>query len=431
MRPLKVALVCQWYKPEPVSQPSWIVEALNRLEARVQVLTGIPNYPAGRVLAGYSALSLRRDVVDGVPVRRTPLYPSHGSGTVGRILNYLSWAVTSALFGQAVLKSADVSLVYSSPATAALAAMVARVLHRTPYVLLVQDVWPDSITASGSMSGLVGRCLVPLVSSFASLAYRDAARIVVTSPGMKPLLQSRGVPAEKISVTYNWVTPSDDGAHVVGTRLRGGLELGDDDFVLMYAGNLGAAQDLRAAILGMALLDPHERCHLVLVGEGVERASLQWLAAQVCPARVHFVGAQPRDAMTSVMDAADVQLVALADRPLFRVTTPSKLQSVLAAGKPVLAMALGDVAATVLAAHAGLAVAPGRPNEFAQRLQQLRGMAPDDLVDMGLQGRRFYEEHMSESRGANRLMAALREAADERVGRLSPGPRQLLDEGWN
>jgi colanic acid biosynthesis glycosyl transferase WcaI len=423
MRPLKVALVCQWYNPEPVHQPSWIVDALIRLHARVEVLTGIPNYPAGRVHAGYAALSVRREMVDGVVVKRTPLYPSHNSGTLGRISNYVSWAVSSALFGQAMLRSADVALVYSSPATAALAAMVGRHLHGTPYVLLVQDVWPDSITASGSLSGRGGRWALPMVAGFASRAYRDAAKVVVTSPGMQRLLHSRGVPDEKLSLAYNWVQPPAETV-VTGAWSRAELGLDDDDFLLMYAGNLGAAQDLQAAILGMSLLDATDRCHLVLVGDGVERRALQRLAAERCPGRVHFIDSQPRSSMASVMGAADVQLVALADRPLFRVTTPSKLQSIMAAGHPVLAFASGDVAMTVLDAGAGFAVEPGRPAEFALAVLRLRVMAPEELRGMGSSGRNFYEENMSESTGASRLMAALQEAVCESA--VARPPRR----GW-
>jgi colanic acid biosynthesis glycosyl transferase WcaI len=431
MRPLKVALVCQWYNPEPVHQPRWIVEALIRLQASVQVLTGIPNYPAGRVLAGYRAWSLRREMVDGVMVRRTPLYPSHSSGALGRVCNYMSWAVSSALFGQAVLRSADVALVYSSPATAALAAMVGRHLHGTPYVLFMQDVWPDSITASGSLSGRGGRWILPLVSGFTSRAYHDAAKVVVTSPGMKRLLHSRGVPEEKLSLAYNWVQPLAETVASAGAQFRAELGLDADDFLLMYAGNLGAAQDLQAAILGMSIVDPSERCHLVLVGEGVEKLALQELAIRCCPGRVHFVDPQPRSSMASVMVAADVQLVALADQPLFRVTTPSKLQSILAAGQPVLALACGDVATLVLEAGAGVAVEPGRPNEFAEALQRLRAMSTDDLRAMGIHGRTFYEEHMSESTGAIRLIEALREAVDESVGRLTLGRHPQINQGWN
>lgn len=426
-----MALVCQWYPPEPVLQPSWIVRALTRLSASVQVLTGIPNYPAGRVVAGYSALSLRSDVIDGVLVRRTPLYPSHGVGALGRFANYASWAATSAVFGQALLKSADVALVYSSPATAALAAMVARHLHKTPYVLLVQDVWPDSITAAGSLTGRSGRWILPLVSAFASRVYRDAAKIIVTSPGMKPLLESRGVPPEKVSLAYNWVEPSGAATGIAGASLRAELKLDDEDFLLMYAGNLGSAQDLGAVIQGMALVDAQARCHLVLVGAGVDKRALQRLASECCPDRVHFIEPKPRAAMASVMDAADLQLVALADRPLFHVTTPSKLQSILAAGHPVLAVASGDVATAVLDAGAGLAVAPGRPIDFAACVGRLRAMTSEELLAMGARGRDYYEAKMSESTGARRLLAILQEAADEGARLESPSRRRQLSKGRN
>jgi glycosyltransferase involved in cell wall biosynthesis len=413
MTALRVAFVCQWFRPEPVSQPGWIVDALRRRGADVEVLTGIPNYPNGRVLPGYRASQVTSEVLDGVAVHRTPLFPSHDGSASKRILNYVSWALSGAMWGRRHLKKADVALVYSSPATAALPAMVARFLHGVPYVLLVQDVWPDSIFSSGFLQGPVSGIAERLTSIFVAAAYRHASHIAVISPGMADLLASRGVAREKLSVVYNWVNEATDEVAVL--RLREELELSPEAFLVMYAGNQGAAQGLGSVIQAFATIPAYEDCHLVLVGDGVEGNSLKALAARDCPSRVHFVDPQPRESMPGVMTQADVQLVSLSDRELFAVTMPSKLQSVMAAGHPVILCGRGDAATVVTEAAAGLAVPPEDSAALASAVRDLRNAPAADRQRMARNGEAYYQLHMAERVGARRLMAALEGAVQRAI----------------
>jgi glycosyltransferase involved in cell wall biosynthesis len=406
-----VLFVCQWYSPEPVSQPGWIVSALRRRGADVEVLTGIPNYPTGKVVDGYRAWRSRADEVDGVRVWRTPLYPSHDSRPLRRFLNYASWAISSAVLGVRRFRSADVALVYSSPATAALPAMLAKLLFAKPYVLLVQDVWPDSIFDSGFLRGRTGRLARRLVGAFASLSYMSAASVVVISPGMVGLLESRGVPAHKLRLIYNWV---DEGGAVDRTArdaVRAELGLTVDDFVVMYAGNHGSAQGLGSLVRAFSQVPPQARCHLVMVGDGMEKTTLQEQAGQEAAHRVHFMQPQPRERMLSLMAAADVQLVSLVDSPLFAATTPSKLQSIMAAGHPALVSARGDAADVVRNIRSGVAVRPGDTGELVAAILHLRETTVTERRAMGERGRAYYVSQMSEEVGASRLVTTLREAA--------------------
>jgi colanic acid biosynthesis glycosyl transferase WcaI len=234
---IRLVFATQWYPPEPADVPESIAHAMREQGMSVEVLTGIPNYPSGDVKQGYSAARATTQVLDGMPVHRVPLYPSHDSSAGRRMLNYMSWALASAVLGQRSLRRADVALVYSSPATAALPTMVARLLWRTPYVLLIQDVWPDSIFASGFLAGARTRWIHQLVDVFVQNSYAHAAHIVVISPGMTDLLIDRGVPQDKISVVYNWLPDSETtpSSHAEGQLLRELLRLQRDERVFLYA----------------------------------------------------------------------------------------------------------------------------------------------------------------------------------------------------
>lgn len=411
MKPLHTVLVTQWFPPEPAHTPHWIARALRKQGLHTEVLTGIPNYPTGKVAEGYRAFDRRTEVVDGFSVHRTPLFPNHGSGAIGRILNYLSWALSAALVGVWKLRRADVLLVYSSPATAALPAMVAKRMFGVPYVLLVQDVWPDSVFSSGFMTGRSARAIERILHAFVDRTYRSADHVGVISPGMVDLLVSRGVPRDKVSIVYNWV---DETEPVLRPRPRSELGVEDEDFVVMYAGNHGAAQALDTVVEAVGLFGEEAKVRLILVGDGVEKSRLRELADRVAKGRVTFLDPQPRAEMGALMAASDVQLVSLAARSLFEVTMPSKLQSVMAAGHPVLAVAAGDVRRVVETSNCGEAAVPGDVADVARAISTLLAAGSDALAQMGLRGQTYYITEMGESVGSNRLAAVLSAAARRR-----------------
>lgn len=415
--PGRLAFVTQWFSPEEPSIALSISKALRHEGWSVSALTGIPNFPAGKVFAGYSAWRVYNEEIDGITVRRAPLFPSHDRSTLRRVANYVSWAVSASFVGRRVLRTADVCLVYSSPATAALPAMAARKLHRKPYVLMVQDLWPDSIFASGFFpAGTMRKIAESLTGAFVDATYRHAAHVAVISPGMKMILESRGVPDEKVSVVYNWVGEETLSPASPDHSWRAELGLEPDDFVVMYAGTHGFAQDLGTAVDAFGLMPAEARCHLVLVGDGVEKPGLIARAAKVAPDRVHFLPWVLKESIGATMAAAEVQLVSLKDDPLFRITMPSKVQSVLASGLPALVVASGDAADVVEKARAGVAVEPGDPRALAKAVLTLEAMGKNELRHLGENGRRYYHDEMSESIGAMRLSDVLTVAAGKAEG---------------
>lgn len=405
--------VCQWYPPEPAEVPRSIAMSLAAL-GPIEVLTGVPNYPTGVVAAGHRAWELRVEQSDGLRVLRTPLYPSHDSSALKRMANYLSWAVSSSLLGQRRLRRAEAVLVYSSPATAALPAMVARTLWGTPYVLLVQDVWPDSIFASGFLPGRAGRLVRGAMSAFVNRTYALADHVAVISPGMADLLESRGVPRDKLSVVYNWV-PEEDDPSPAGTDtvapLRERVGLDADDVAFLYAGNHGHAQNLDAVVEAFLEHTP-ANAHLVLLGQGVAKQTLRDRARGA--STVHFLDPVPRAEAQVLLHQADVSVVSLADEPLFAVTMPSKVQSGLATARPLLVVVRGDAAKVVEEAGAGLAATPGDPLSIGAAVETLTKMSAEERRQRGEAGREVYRAQMSRAIGARRLHDLLTQAASRR-----------------
>lgn len=407
---MRLTFVTQWFPPEPAEIALSIAVALAESGHEVQVLTGIPNYPDGRVLPGYRAWERTSENITGLRVHRSPLVPSHSKSAVGRIANYVSWALTSTMVGMRLGRRSDATLVYSSPATAALGPMIWRRIFGVPYVLLIQDLWPDSVVSSGMVakgwSGIIGRGL----TAFVRWTYSSAAHVAVSSPGMIDVLESRGVPRSKLSVVYNW-SPHEQAQEPKRSIARASLGVSEEEFVVTYAGNLGAVQGLDSLVKAAAHFD--DDVTVLIVGDGVEAQSLRSQAKDLDLTNVRFMGHIDAESMASVHGATDVHVASLVADPLFEITMPSKIQSILAFGKPLIVMGAGDAANVVLEADAGWHVVPGDVAGLATAVAEARALSGEALRRRGELGHAYYDRTMSRRVGAHKLDQVLRSAAAE------------------
>lgn len=407
---MKIAFVTQWYDPEVGSAaiPGAIVRALRARGHDVEVVTGFPNYPTGQLYEGYRVKPYRREVLRGVTVHRVPLYASHDGSAVRRILNFLTFMVSASTLGAFLARRADAVLVYSTPGTVGAAGWVLRRVFRTPFVLYVQDVWPDTVTATGMMPGRLVRPSEWILHRFCNGIYRSAAHIAVISPGMKDLLVERGVPADAITVVHNWI--DEDVFHPAPRRPRRaeGLEV-------MYAGNFGDVQGLDTAVRALAKARASVDVTLRMIGSGVAEESLRRLAVELGVSdHVRFEGSRTLAEMAGVLADADVQLVCLKDDPLFHLTMPSKIQAILASGRPLITSAPGDAARLTDESGAGWSAPAGDVDALSDLFVRASALTQAELDVLGAAGRRFYETRLGASVGASELEQALLGAAGTR-----------------
>ena len=411
---MRIAFVTQWFPPEPgMLVAAAIADGLARRGHRVDVLTGFPNYPTGRVHEGFPVRPYRCDRRSaGVTVHRAPLFPSHDASAVRRAANYSSYAVAASWVARRRLPRPDAWLVYSSPATAAVPALTAPRRLQAPVYLLIQDLWPDSVLDSGMGGRLTGRLIGPALQRFCDWTYRRAAGIGVISPGMRSVLTDRGVDPSRLHLVSNWVEdehlrpPPDRHGEL---RRSLGLPAGR---LFLYAGNLGELQGLEPLLAAFA------RCPqatLLLVGDGVRRAALQQYATRYALPNIVFRDAVPITEIGRYIAAADVQVVSLLDSPLLRVTTPSKVQVSMAAGRPILAHAAGDVLDLIGSTGAGIGAPPTDPEATVDAIRRFVAMAPAELADMGRRARAHYELAFSPDAGVDRLLAMLTGRQSEAV----------------
>jgi colanic acid biosynthesis glycosyl transferase WcaI len=410
---VRIVILSQWYPPEPDCRISFLAEDLIGRGHDVVVLTGIPNYPSGEVYRGYRIRWRHWEVVKGVRVLRVPLYPSHDSSVVRRATNYGSFALAAAFIGGVLCGPADALWVYHPPLTVGFPAWWIGLTRRVPFVLEVQDMWPETLAATGMLRS---PAIAGILGFAAKALYSRAAAITVISPGFRRNLIQKGVPEAKVHVIPNW---ADDIYRPVARAARVGDAAGmTGRFNVLFGGNLGAAQALDAVLDAAALLRQRPEVQFVIVGDGIEEARLRRRAEGLSNVRV--LGRRPSSEMPGLFAAADVLLVHLKRDPLFEITLPSKLTAYLASGRPVICAVGGDAAGVVRSAAAGVTCQSENPALLAEAVETMRASSATARQEMGRSGRRYYEEHLSRNRSVDRYESLL--AA---VGRRSSGVRPI------
>jgi glycosyltransferase involved in cell wall biosynthesis len=399
----RVLLLTQWFDPEPTFKGLVFARELKAQGFEVEVVTGFPNYPGGKLYPGYRVRFLQREVIDGVTVTRVPLYPSHGQSGIGRVLNYVSFAASSLLYGLFGAKRPDVIYAYHPPLTVGIAAALIRLLRRVPVVYDIQDMWPDTLRATGMFSN---EKALNIVSKVCDWVYKRVDQVVVLSPGFKRLLLERGVPERKIDVIYNWC--AEDMVCAPGAERPANFP-DASRFRILFAGNMGKAQSLEAVITAAEQLQTRApELMFVFLGGGVEVARLQEMAARKGLDNVTFLPGVPMADVGAYLAHADALLVHLKKDPLFTITIPSKTQAYMAAGKPLLMAVDGDAADLVRASGCGVVSESENPDSLAEAALALMRLSAQEREEMGRKGQDYYQQELSLRVGVERFGAHFR-----------------------
>lgn len=394
----RVLLLTQWFDPEPTFKGLVFARELVRQGFEVEVLTGFPNYPGGKVYPGYRIQWLQREVIDGVQITRVPLYPNHDQSAIKRVLNYASFAASATIYGVFMAKRADVVYAYHPPLTVGMAASLIKLLRRVPVVYDIQDMWPDTLRATGMLNNARALSVVARVCRW---VYRRMDHIVVLSPGFKRLLQERGVPEHKLSVIYNW---ADEAALAAPVGQVPAAFPQADKFRILFAGNMGKAQALDAVLDAAALLQQRgSRVCWVMLGGGVEVERLKAQAVHRQLRNVVFLPAVPMAEVGAYLKEADALLVHLRKDPLFEITIPSKTQAYMAVGKPLLMAVNGDAADLVRQSGAGVVAESESAEALTHAAEQLAALPVNDLAAMGSKAQGFYREQLALAEGVRKF----------------------------
>ena len=390
----------QWFDPEPTFKGLVFARALVKQGFEVEVVTGFPNYPGGKIYPGFKLKLFQREFIDGVKITRLPLYPSHGQSGIGRVFNYVSFAAASLFYGVLFAKRPDVIYAYHPPLTVGIAASIIRFFRRVPVLYDIQDMWPDTLKATGMFSN---DKLLGVVSKVCDWVYRHVDKLVVLSPGFKKVLIERGVPEDKIEVIYNWCAEEQ-----ITASAETPISFSDNArFRILFAGNMGKAQALDAVLDAAYTLQSRSRpVEFIFLGGGVEVDALKRIAIEKSLTNVTFLPAVPMAEVGGYLKAADALLVHLKKDPLFKITIPSKTQAYMAVGRPLLMAVDGDAAELVKQSGCGVVVESENVDSLVSGVELLLNSSAEELALMSQKGHDFYRKHLSLDQGVLKFSKA-------------------------
>ena len=379
---MKILIVSQYFWPEEFTINE-VAKTLVEKGNVVDVLTCMPNYPGGKTLSGYPAWKSQQENHQGVGIHRIPFLP-RGKSRWSLAINYLSFVISGLMFGPWMLrkKKFDVIFVYApSPILQAIPAIFLGWLKGCPVVLWVQDLWPESLSATGYVQN---RLLLKLVELLVRFIYSHVDLLLVQSRAFEESVCSlaSGTP---IIYQPNSVGKIFDELVIDEVPYIDGFDKG---FSVMFAGNIGAAQSVSVIVEAASILKQYTDIHFVILGDGSSREWMLKEAQQRELVNLHLPGRFPVETMPGFMQKASVLLVTLTDKSIFALTVPNKVQAYLAIGRPIIACLNGEGARIVVEAGAGLATPAEDAKGLAKTILNVYKLTPVERKNMGENGRR-------------------------------------------
>ncbi|MDP3834131.1 MAG: glycosyltransferase family 4 protein [Hydrogenophaga sp.] len=397
---MKILVVSQYFWPENFRINDLVKEWVTRGH-EVTVLTGKPNYPDGQVFPEFARAPERFSDYEGARVHRVPML-ARSQGAMRLMLNYLSFVIGGCLWGPWLLRGlrADVIFVYEpSPITVGIPAVLLGRLKRAPVVLWVLDLWPETLAAVGAVRSPI---VLRMVGHLVSFIYNRCALVLGQSRAFIDSIGHYCRDRSKVRYFPSWAESlflQADGARAPE------VPPATDTFSILFAGNIGEAQDFPAILDAAELLRHNERVRWLIVGDG---RRFEWVKGEIARRQLHervlLLGRFPVERMPSFYAHADALIASLKADPTFSMTIPGKVQSYLLAGKPILGMLDGEGASAIEAAGAGLVCPAGDAQGLVNAIERMAGMSPDERLAMGARGRQYAESEFDRDRLMDRLL---------------------------
>lgn len=384
---MNILIVSQYFWPENF-RINDLAEGLVQRGHSVTVLTGRPNYPSGSLFDGYGTIFPFRESYADARVQRVPLFPRGSGKGLRLILNYASFAVSASLLGPLMApQKTDVIIVFEpSPITVGLPAMVLKATTGAPVFFWLQDLWPESLSATGAVHSSV---ILKAVELMVRWLYKGCDRILVQSRAFVPAVLRLG--GDKNN-TYYFPNSAESVYRPVEVPANAPEQaLMPEGFRITFAGNVGAAQDFDTIISAANLLKDRKDIHFIIIGDGRLMGHLKQSVQKLSlEENVHLLGRYPVERMPYFFSLSDALLVTLKNDPIFSLTIPSKVQSYLACGRPIIAALEGEGARIIELAKAGLTCRTQDPSKLADTVLSMYRLPRSVREEMGRKGRLLF-----------------------------------------
>ena len=388
MKPKHILVVTQYFHPEPFRINDMCLEWVKR-GYRVTVLTGIPNYPEGKVYDGYGIGNQRRENWNGVDIIRIPLI-SRGKGSVRLALNYLSFVVSGFFWKTFTKVKADIVFSFEvSPMTQVLVGCWYARRKKIPHYLYVQDLWPENVEI---VTGIRSKAILGPIGKMVDWIYKNCDLIFATSESFVTEIQKR-LHVNKDKVKY-WPQYAEE--FYRPTEEQNGL-VDDPAFKIIFAGNIGRAQGLDILPKVAKILKSKKRdVKFVIVGDGREKENFHAdIKAHSVEDMFIFVSRKPAKEIPAYLCSCQAAFVSFMDNTLFAKTIPAKLQSYMACGMPIIAAATGETEKIIREADCGVCSKIGCAESLAESIIGLN--ESKNISRLGENARAYCDSHFNKT----------------------------------
>jgi len=384
---LNILIISQYFWPENF-RINDIAKLLVDRGINVSVLTGCPNYPDGVAFNGYKSHYKKIEIhQNGYTIYRVPIFLRGNASSIRLMLNYSSFVLSGIIFGPSLLKNEKYDLIFVyglSPILQAIVGIYFKFLRKTPLVTWVQDLWPDSIKLTGHIKN---KFFMAVISGLVSWIYKNNNLLLVQSKGfIKPVKEKAGL----IPIIY-FPTPGEINIECTTTERSSHIKLFlKNGFNIVFAGNLGSVQSFPTILYAAELLKYERDIRFLIVGSG---SQYRWLENEINHRKLSNVvltGRQPIELMPQIFSDASALLVSLIRDPILNLTIPAKVQSYLAAGKPIIASLDGEGARIVIESKAGIVCPTENPAALAEAILKLKMMSRERRQSMGFFGMKYF-----------------------------------------
>lgn len=385
---MKLLIITQYFYPENFKSNDLAFE-LKKRGNNVTVLTGLPNYPEGKVYKGYGILKRRKQEINGVRVIRTLLIPRGKGSALQLFLNYFSFAFFASIraFFLTFKSKYDAVIVHEpSPITQYYPALLINKIYKTPVYFWVMDLWPESLVVSG---GVKNKFIINFFKKMVITFYKNSKKILITSKGFEKSILEKGDFKNKIVYFPNWAEEiiSKGSKNYPIPKLPEG-------FKVVFAGNIGESQDMESIMKASLLLKNYYEIKFIFIGDGRKIPFVKdFIEENELNNTVFTLGKFPIEAMATFFNNSSVLLVSLKDKPIFNLTVPAKVQAYMSAKKPILGMLNGEGAQNIMEARCGFSVPAGDYKKLSEKIIEISNMEEKELNTLGENGFKFYTKN--------------------------------------
>jgi len=409
---MKILIVTQYFWPENFRVNDLCVELQERGH-NVTVLTGKPNYPDGKIFSDFKNSPEKYSNYKGIDVVRAPLI-ARGKSKIKLIGNYFSFAFLASVFGPIKLtgRKFDVIFVYEpSPVTVGLPAISLKYIKKAPVIFWALDLWPETLEAIGVVRS---KRILKYIGLLVSFIYNRCDLLLAQSRSFIGCMQRYCKAENKIHYFPSWA--EDTFSNTETSNAKEVPEANSEMFSVMFAGNMGDAQDFPAILDAAETLKNHKNIRWLIVGDG---RVANWVR-QECQRReieenVLLLGSYPIEKMPSFYNSADALLVSLKNEDVFNMTIPGKVQSYLASAKPIIGMLNGEGANVILESGAGYVDNAGDSTALVENVLKMEKLSVQERQSLGQSGRNYYEKEFDKIKLIDRLESLLLSSAQDKI----------------